>query len=98
MGYQRDPVVASLMTRLPRARRGGYPVLGLITDLPPETSSHYDLSSWAGARERAAELGYQVEVFHLSQMPAPQLNKVLVTRGIEGLLVGPMRNPNIIRK
>ncbi len=95
MGYRRDPVMARLMAQLPRSRRGHSPVLAYVTDHPEpldQLGGQVDASSLRGAVQRAYELGYHLEEFQLTgKMTAARLCKILRGRGIEGVIIGPLR-------
>jgi len=95
MGYQRDPMLSALAAY---RRAGSSPVfhgmLGWIVNsrsgydwqLPPEYRDYH-----AGAKERAAHLGYQLAVLDLNDYESnPQrLVDVLRARNIRGVLVCP---------
>lgn len=72
-------------------------VLGLIDAHPVEAKwlqqpQHYITRVVAGAVERAAELGYRLDVFPLATpgMTARRLQSILDARGIAGLLIPPL--------
>lgn len=98
MGYRRDPVVARLMSQLKRTRRSRRDVLAFITNLDcPFESLHgtADTSCLEGARRKAHALGYEIEEFQIhGSMTAERLSKVLWTRMIEGVLIGPLASAN----
>lgn len=96
MGYRRDPVVARLMAQLPRSRRMHSPLLAFVTDHPKPMESlrsEVDVSSYRGAAQRAQELGYRLEEFQVTgKMSAARLSRILRNRGIEGVIIGPLRH------
>ena len=98
MGYRRDPVVARMMAQLPKSRREHSPVLAFVTDHPvpfAKLAPTMDTSSLAGAHRRALEQGYDLHEFRMTeQTPAPRLARMLLSRGIEGILAGPMQRAN----
>lgn len=98
MGYRRDPVVAKLMAQLQRNRRSKAAVLAFVTDLDQPFESMagvMDTSSLEGAREQAHKLGYDIEEFQVSGgMTEERLSKVLWTRGVDGVIIGPLKEAN----
>jgi len=97
-GYRRDPVVARMMAQLPKKRRGHSPVLAFVTDHPRpfrELGGNHDIRCWHGAERQAGTMGYELQEFRLSkEMSAAQLSRILWTRGIEGVLIGPLVEPD----
>lgn len=98
-GYSRDPVVASLMTQLRTTKRNrSFEKIALLSywDTPDawRTSPH-DTTGFQGACSRAAELGYEIEEFwgKAPGITSQRLSKILHTRGIRGLIVGPLPRP-----
>src|ERR1043166_7237444 len=96
IGYQPDPLVSTLMSHL-RSRRAGKQVSTIAH--VSMTSTRGDWRNWhpyrqviEGATQRGNELGYTLEEFWLKEpgMTARRMNDVLKTRGIRGLLVGPV--------
>jgi LacI family transcriptional regulator len=96
LGYRVNPLVAALMSQQ-RTRRlnSGVTTLGLIT--ADSASEHWrNILSYremfAGAMNRARELGCRVEEFSLTQPPTSgeRLRQILFTRGIRGLLIPPL--------
>ncbi|MDR1283402.1 MAG: LacI family DNA-binding transcriptional regulator [Opitutaceae bacterium] len=97
LGYHPDPKLATLMQHL-RTQSGAqyYETIAYLSSY-----SRYDEWSWLsqhdfykGACERAAELGYRVELFHLREpgMTPARMSGLLEARGIRGLLVGPFEH------
>ena len=95
MNYEHDPLVSRLMSRLPKDRRGGTPVLALVTDYecPYQNLAHQrDVSSMAGAEAQARLLGYRLQEFRISgEITGKRLSEILHNRGIEGVLIGPLQ-------
>ncbi len=97
MGYHRDPALQALVAyRKGRATGDRRDTIAYITDwdtrwgwqgLPAD--AHY----YAGAMRKAAQLGYQLEHFWLSEpgMTARRLSSVLFHRGINGVLLASHR-------
>jgi len=96
MGYHRNAYVSTLMAQVHRKRiTSEQPVIGWIVDevLEPRIiQSEFYQQVLKGAQERAKELGYFIENFSLNDNPlSPQrLEKILKSRGIKGLIVGPV--------
>jgi len=97
-GYRPDPTIAKLMQHL-RARaptRFQASIGGLTQGWSGlELGPNNYLSRLArGLRARAAALGYAFSLFDMDEHPKPaQLQRVLVSRGIEGLVLLPLRQP-----
>jgi len=96
-GYQPDPHVAKLMRHL--RRRGPAREVANICGLAqrwghPAPKGNYRDRLWTSLHARAGSLGYNFSVIDLDDYPQPaQLHRVLVSRGIEGVLLLPMRTP-----
>lgn len=99
LGYHPDPKLATLMQHL--RTRGNAEYRETIAYL----SLYADYDSWKqysqndyylGACERAPELGYRIELFHLGSpgMTAARMSRMLAARGIRGLLVGSSTTPD----
>ena len=98
-GYRPDPHIAKLMShlRMKAPARAAANICGL--------TQHWGLSRLhykgnygerlsTGLRARAQSLGYTFSTINIDEYPQPsQLQRVLVSRGIEGLLLLPMRTP-----
>lgn len=98
MGYHPDPKLASLMQHLRLQSDVDY----LETLAYVSTYSSYGDWNWMshhdyylGAAERALDLGYRVDIFHLGErgMTPSRMSKLLVARGIRGLLLGGSSTP-----
>lgn len=96
LGYQMNPMVRALMTSLRLRRETRYQAtLAFITQFP-EANSWQKLRTYphyfSGARERAQELGYELEHFWLGeyQKDPNRLLDVLEARGIPGVLLPPL--------
>ena len=91
-GYQSDPNITKLMHHL-RMRRSKNLSSNLVAFRErSQAKHHYQLGVLAGVRERAARLGYSLEVIDLEEPPlSPErLGKILRSRGVEGLVLLPM--------
>jgi len=94
IGYFRDPMMAAFAAYRQKVRTTGFRgTMAWITNYPQVdgwrnwTTDLYH----AGARERALELGYNLEEFwlHAPGMTARRASNILVARGIRGLLLSP---------
>lgn len=89
MGYVSDPHIAKLMEHL-RTGRSLRVQANLAFLASAETD--YALRLFESAREKAAEFGYHLEWLPVSiyQGNPKRLRSVLLSRGVEGLLLGPL--------
>ncbi|MDX2186010.1 MAG: LacI family DNA-binding transcriptional regulator [Opitutaceae bacterium] len=91
LGYQEDPLLRALASYRDRHRRqANPPTIAYLTQWPtPIAQAPHHRLFLEGARARAAELGFKLEVFSLSDpsMTAKRLGRVLETRMIEGILL-----------
>src|SRR5687767_9985454 len=97
-GYRPDPQIAKLMSHL-RTRasaRAAANICGLYQywEMPPDPKGNYFYRLCDGLRRRVAELGYAFDLIKLDDYPRRgQLQRLLVSRGVEGVLILPMRRP-----
>ncbi|HEY0944078.1 MAG TPA: LacI family DNA-binding transcriptional regulator [Opitutaceae bacterium] len=95
LGYHADPKVAQLMEHLRTARtnRVRSKLAVLIPELTPAQLKNYRpiVEMLVGAREQAADAGFDLDVFHLVEpgMSTARLRVILRTRGIQGIFVAP---------
>jgi LacI family transcriptional regulator len=93
LGYHRHAVLASLMAQLRTLKvKPETATLGFITSWPTREgwrSSPNHRRFFAGAEQRARELGYRLDIFWLREpgMTARRMSAILRSRGIEGLLL-----------
>ncbi|XHR30594.1 MAG: LacI family DNA-binding transcriptional regulator [Chthoniobacteraceae bacterium] len=96
MGYRPNPFVASLMTHIRSGRRlEDQGTLAVIVDMSREEwfSSEVYNSQYEGARQRAEQLGYNMECFFWKEYgTSNRLDRVLYARGITGVLLAPPQN------
>ena len=96
LGYRPNPLVATLMAQLHHHRRRADPHNIAWIDLWPTGRDHgaamSDEPLLRGARERAKELGYGIEVYPVgTDAPSTKrLHRVLSTRGQWGLIIPPV--------
>ncbi len=92
LGYQPDPLISLLMSRLHATRRDT--VLAVLN----EPEAHWNWRNypifqamWAGMESQAKRRGYLIEEFRVGahDTPPERLNQILVTRGIHGLILAP---------
>lgn len=97
LGYRTNPLISAHMSYL-RALRPKYTGVRIafvcnrsLAELHPgmQTPLH---QYYHGARERAHELGYELELFNLFDhgMSARRLSQILVARGISGVIIAPL--------
>jgi len=99
-GYRTDAVVASLMTRLRTARvKRVCDKIAILTSWrdrkeqrEAKICNHNYIGMLAGIRQRADELGYEIEEFWTKEpgLTAARLSKILYTRGIRGVILAPL--------
>lgn len=98
MGYRKDPVVSELMSQLRMKARSNNAVIAFVTDFEQPfgtLGAQHDIASLEGARQRAENEGFAIEEFQINaRMSADRLENVLWNRGVRGILVGPLRQPN----
>jgi LacI family transcriptional regulator len=96
LGYRPDPQIAKLMHHLRghRPRRFQSVICGLTTRTRDDREQFFR-DTVAGASERALALGYGFYVHHfdLAAAPGTNLQRMMQTRGVEGLLLLPQRAP-----
>lgn len=95
-GYRPDPAIAKLMHHL-RTRRVHRPQATLcgLRLRWDATASHYGAAVLDGARRRAESLGFGFDVVVIDEpgVTPRRIQRILVDRGVEGLLLLPMREP-----
>jgi DNA-binding LacI/PurR family transcriptional regulator len=94
MGYRPDPEVAKLMHHLRNRRKPTFQsVICALTTRPAEAFNRYTHDLAEGARQRAQALGYGFLLMHV--MPGASfrrsLPRILLSRGVEGVLVLPLQ-------
>ncbi len=102
LGYRPDPRVGSLMARIRRARpmkdRERLAFVWVSATRADTRREFFAKVTFAGASRRAAELGCALEEFwlHDDGMTAARLEKILVTRGITGVVFSaPLRDMEV---
>jgi len=95
-GYKPDPTMRKLMYHLKTRTEARFKatICALIAEDPkgPITLDTYPNRIKVGMKERAEQLGYATDLLNLNDFPTKeQINRVLINRGIEGLVVLPLR-------
>jgi len=97
LGYRPNPLVSALMSYRSSSRTTPrHTTLAFVTSSQPPDAwrqSKTTCAQFAGACERARELGFNVAEFSLFSegMTPDRLNQVLLERGILGVIVAPLR-------
>lgn len=93
LGYEPDPMLRALaayrQTSKPPTYRETFAFVWPDIDAQKVASSPYFLRFIRGARERAREVGCAIDEFFLSESTPAALARVLHTRGIRGVIIGP---------
>lgn len=96
MGYSRSPQMSHLMAEVARLRNGVMrETLAFVTTEPTKAGwKKYDLEKFRVMKAYAAEKGYNLEPWWLSnpKLPPERVNEILWSRGITGIVL-----PNISR-
>ena len=96
LGYRPDPTVAKLMHHLRVRRKPGFQAsIAALTTIAADAGSPYLHEILRSAQRRAEELGYGFTLFRVDDAAAarPALQRVLRSRGVEGLLLLPVATP-----
>src|SRR5882724_3302593 len=97
LGYRPDPTVAKLMHHLRIRRKPAYQgLLCALTTHRPNTQLNFFVNAvFTGARQRADARGYGFSLMQLEPSPESRrrLQRILTTRGVEGLVLLPMVEP-----
>jgi LacI family transcriptional regulator len=92
LGYTPNPLVQALMTQRRRRLGAHEETLALVTGVPNAVWRTKDVCRWymEGIEARAQQLGYHIEVISLPELKGDvgRLRRVLVTRGIRGIILG----------
>lgn len=97
MGWRRNPMVHAWMkqVRSGRSTKDRETVAFIFNEaeslenLLADPERYIYQSYLRGARERAEQLGYRIDVFNLGDTPAARLEKILHNRGIRGVILSP---------
>jgi DNA-binding LacI/PurR family transcriptional regulator len=94
LGYRPDPLVAKLMHHLRIRRKPAFQSsICALTNVPLDALRVFSRAVVAEARRRAEARGYAFSVAHFDSIPgAPgALQRILRSRGVEGVLLLPMK-------
>ena len=95
-GYRPNPMVSALMAHLkgvtPSQDVGAIPFLTAHSTKDGWRTYSTFMRYYAGARDRAQQLGYRLDEIWLREpgMTAKRMSSILINRGIQGLLIGPL--------
>ncbi len=94
LGYQPNPLLATVLASINRGRGTGYRGALAVVDI--HEASHWPHGPFpreliAGAKARAAEMGFSIAEFVAGPnvLPLPRLDSILRSRGIHGIIVLP---------
>ncbi len=96
LGYRPDPEVAKLMSHLRRRDKAQLVAsIAAVTSIPEEMNPPQLRKAYDSARLRAEALGYRLELFRVTEPERfnRPLERTLLSRGIEGVLLLQMVNP-----
>lgn len=96
LGYRPDPEIAKLMHHVrTRHRPRFHSLICGLTNRAPALDEPYTRAVAEGAQRRAAEIGHAFTVLPIPADPAewPGLQRILRTRGAQGLLLLPQNEP-----
>jgi DNA-binding LacI/PurR family transcriptional regulator len=96
LGYNPNPLVAALMSNLRSLRKiKAPPTIAFVTTNPKVALGSGTRRLLAGAQHRARQLGYQAELFSLSDLNTSpkRLSAILEARGIRAVVLAPFPAP-----
>jgi DNA-binding LacI/PurR family transcriptional regulator len=103
-GYYPNPLASAVMSQIRRSRaqsfRGGLAAVNIDETDRPSYALRYHDALIEGARGRAADLGYKLQVFLVGQegVTVERLDSILQSRGIQGVLLLPAwQQPDLSR-
>lgn len=103
LGYRQHAGISSLMARIrsrrPKLYRSKLAAITNWTDGISPALSRTPFLQWQGARERALELGYDLEPFAVGQAAGDdrRITRILTTRNIEGVVIFPLNNISTVK-
>jgi LacI family transcriptional regulator len=102
VGYKPNPLAGALMSEIRRSQgksfRGGLAAVDLEEPERPNLGKRFHEALVEGAKKRAAELGYKLQPFLISErgIQVSRLDAILQSRGIQGVLLQPSwRDPDL---
>ncbi len=96
LGYRPDPEVAKLMHHLRLKHKPRFKsTIAALTSIPEQLEQPYAAALRRGAQRAAEALGYGFSLFQIegSDKRNTSLQRMLRSRGIEGVLILPMKGP-----
>jgi DNA-binding LacI/PurR family transcriptional regulator len=96
LGYRPDPQLAKLMYRLRNGQAPGFQsTIAALTTIPESAELPYLHNVISGARRRAEMLGYAFTAIRVPDTSGrrPGLQRMLRSRGVEGILILPLLTP-----
>jgi LacI family transcriptional regulator len=102
IGYNPNPLVSTVLASIKRGTGSGYRGALAMVDLHERDHwphGPYSRELVAGAKARAAEMGFSIEEFVAGPdvLPLPRLDTILHSRGIHGVIVLPAwRQPDLL--
>lgn len=97
LGYRPDPEVVKLMNHLRRRAKPTFVAsIAAVTSLSASIEPPFLRRARLAAQARAAELGYALDVFRVKEPEKnnPSLERMLINRGIDGVLLFQMHAPS----
>jgi DNA-binding LacI/PurR family transcriptional regulator len=88
VGYVPNAVASAFLQQL--RSRSTRPHLANLGFLVPSRGGSFVKSLLEGANERARELGYGIDVLRAKEFRSSNLMRILMARGISGIIVGPL--------
>lgn len=98
LNYRPDPAISAIASlRWSSGSSDKHRAIAYLCHRVP-LNKHIEYSFFPGAQRRAEELGYRLEHFFLDDYPSPEaITRVLYSRGIRGILVAQIQNPESTR-
>jgi len=96
LGYRPDPAMAKLMMHLPSRRKPAFQAsICALTDVASGAQNPYTDRILKGVCRRAEQLGYGFNLVHMKEAGSTSkgLQRILRSRGVEGVLLLPMAAP-----
>lgn len=91
LGYTTNPIASGFLQQVRSHGSIRYKAnLAFVVPTHGKYSSYEHLIS--GATDRARELGYGLDIFRVGDYEPAQLNRILLARGVLGVIVGPLNH------
>jgi DNA-binding LacI/PurR family transcriptional regulator len=95
LGYNPDPMLSALSNyRLQGQKKPVQAALAWINPWKVRQYHEFELY-WQGARRTASQLGFHLEEFDVAEIPPHRLDQIFKARNIRGLLLAPLRDPDL---